>query len=310
MAGNTALLKHAPISTGVALLVEALFLEAGFPKNVFNTLVIDVDQVEKVIAHPHVAGVTLTGSERAGKSVAALCGQYLKKVVLELGGNDPYLILADADLEKAAKVCVSSRLNNSGQVCVAAKRLIVVESVLAEFSALIQKELDHYSVGDPVDTNVQLGPLAREDLRDLVHEQVLATVKEGAALLQGGEIPEGPGFYYPITVLAGVKPGMTAFKDEIFGPVISIISAKDEVEAIEMANDSRYGLGASVFTRDLARGEKIATDQVRAGMVSVNRLVTSDARLPFGGIKASGFGRELAEAGMLEFMNIKTICID
>lgn len=310
MAGNMVLLKHASISTGMGLLIEKLFIEAGFPENVFRTVVIDVSQVEKIIAHQHVSGVTLTGSEAAGKNVASLCGQHLKKVVLELGGNDPYVILADADFAKAAKACVASRLNNAGQVCISAKRIIVVESVLPTFITLIMKEVNNYKMGDPKDPTVQLGPLARSEFREAVHAQVLATIKEGATLLQGGKLPDGPGAYYPITVLSGVKPGMTAFSDEIFGPVICLIAAKDEAHAIALANDSRFGLGAAVFTKDTSRGENIAVEQLRAGTVCVNRLVSSDQRLPFGGIKASGFGRELAEVGMHEFVNIKTICID
>ncbi len=310
MAGNACLLKHAPISTGAALAIQALFEDCGFEKGLFTSLLIDVDMVEYVIAHKHVAGVTLTGSERAGSSVAKLAGQCLKKVVLELGGSDPYVVLADADIDHAAKVCVASRLNNTGQVCTAAKRFIVVKEIEAVFKKRVMNELKRYVVGDPLDESINVGPLAREDLRLGVHEQVQACVAQGATVLRGGEIPAGDGFFYPITVLDGVKSGMPAYNDEIFGPVIAFISAEDEESAIEIANDTRFGLGASVFTQDIARGEKIATELLHAGTVCVNRAVASDQRLPFGGVKASGFGRELSEIGMHEFVNIKTICID
>lgn len=310
MAGNTCLLKHAPISTGTALAIQALFEESGFKKGLFTSLLIDVDMAEYVISHKHVAGVTLTGSERAGASVAKLAGENLKKVVLELGGSDPYVILADADIDHAAKVCVASRLNNSGQVCIAAKRFIVVKEVEEAFKKKVMGELEKYSMGDPTNESNNLGPLARADLREGVHQQVQACVSQGARLVKGGEIPHGDGFFYPITVLDDVKNGMPAYNDEIFGPVIVFISASDEDNAIEIANDTRFGLGASVFTQDVARGEKIAAERLYAGTVCVNRAVASDQRLPFGGVKASGFGRELSAIGMHEFVNIKTVCIE
>lgn len=310
MAGNAGLLSHAPISTGTALMIEAIANEAGFPKNLFRSLVIDVDEAAKVIANPKVTAVTLTGSERAGKAVASEAGQNLKKVVLELGGSDPYLILHDADLEQAATACVTSRMLNSGQVCIAAKRLIVVESVLEEFERLVFEKTAQYHMGDPHEASTNFGPMAREDLRAQLHQQVEMALSEGAELVMGGKIPEGPGFFYPPTVLRNVTPAMTPFKEELFGPVIAIIPAKDEEEAIAMANDSPYGLAGAVFTKDLKRGEDIATYRIQAGSVAVNNFVGSDPRLPFGGIKLSGFGRELSEEGIREFVNTKTVSID
>lgn len=309
MAGNGVLLKHAPIVTGCGVAIETLLQKAGFPVGLFTTLIIEESQAKQVIAHPHVIGVTLTGSERAGKVVAAEAGKYTKKVVLELGGSDPYLILEDADLEHAAEICIQSRLSNSGQVCIAAKRLIVVKQVKEAFLKCVMSKLGEYTLGDPMDEKTKLGPLAREDLRATLHKQVQASVEQGATLLQGGEIPDGPGFYYPVTVLDNIKKGMTAYDEELFGPVISLITAADEENAIQIANDSRFGLGAAVFTRDIARGEDIARKKLNAGSCFVNQLVSSDVRLPFGGTKSSGFGRELAAIGMHEFMNIKTLVI-
>jgi len=308
MAGNTCVLKHAPITTGCGLAIEKIFIEQNFPANVFNTLLIDNEQAEKVIAHPQIAGVTLTGSIRAGKTVGAEAASHLKKVVLELGGSDPYLILADADLDYAAEQCVKSRLNNSGQVCIAAKRLIVVAEVQAAFEQKVIAKAKQYQVGNPLDATTQLGPLARADLRDQVQQQVQDSIAKGAELVLGGKPSIGPGFFYPVTILKNVRPGMPAYDEEIFGPVIALISASDEAEAIRIANDSIYGLGAAVFTKDLDRGEKIA-QQLAAGTCCVNTSVVSDPRLPFGGIKSSGFGRELAAEGMREFTNIKTICV-
>ncbi len=307
MAGNAVILKHASIASGCALAIEQIFQQAGFPVNLFRTLLIEGAETEQVIANPLIAGVTLTGSERTGRSVAGAAGTHLKKTVLELGGNDPYVILEDADLAHAAQQCVQSRLANSGQVCIAAKRLIVVKAVKAEFQRLVMEELAHYVLGDPTDEKVKLGPLAREELRKDLHEQVQKSVAQGAVLLRGGKIPEGPGFFYPITILDQVRKGMTAYEEELFGPIITFIEAEDEATALHIANDSRYGLAAAVFTRDLAHGEKIAAKQLIAGTCYVNQLVNSDPRLPFGGVKSSGFGRELAEFGMHEFMNIKTV---
>lgn len=309
MAGNAALLRHAPICTGTGLAIEKLCQQAGLPENLFRTLVIDNDTAAHVIKHPHVKGVTLTGSPRAGSIVGSTAAGSLKKIVLELGGNDPYVVLADADLPQAAETCVTSRLNNSGQVCIAAKRIIVVDAVREQFEKLVLAQLKNYKMGDPTQPDINLGPLAREDLRNTVHQQVQTCIKQGATLVTGGQIPEHPGFFYPPTVLKNIQANMPAMREEIFGPVIALINAKDEADAIRIANDSEYGLAAAVFTKDIARGEEIAANQIHAGSCFVNDMVSSDPRLPFGGINHSGFGRELGEAGIREFTNIKTICV-
>lgn len=309
MAGNAALLSHAPISTGTGLAIEALLREAGFPNNLFRALVIGNDVAAYTIKHPKVAAVTLTGSERAGSAVGAEAANSLKKVVLELGGSDPYLILEDADLELAAEECIASRMNNTGQVCISAKRIIVVDPIYDEFKKILLEKLKHYNMGDPMDENTNFGPMARNDLRDEVHQQVKECVEKGASLLTGAEIPDRTGFYYPPTVLENVSKGMPAYDDEIFGPVISFIRVKDEKEAIDIANDSRFGLAGAVFTQNVERGLNIAINKIRTGTCYVNGFVSSDPRLPFGGIKSSGYGRELAQEGIHEFINTKTICV-
>ncbi len=309
MAGNAAILKHAPISSGTGNKIEQLFIEAGFPPHLFQHCIVDNDGAAKMIEHRYISAVTLTGSERAGSSVAAHAGKFLKKSVLELGGIDPYLVLEDADLELAARCIVASRLNNTGQVCIAAKRVIALRSIAQELTDKIIHSMSSFQMGDPLDPKVNLGPLARKDLRDTLHEQVEKSVKQGAKLLCGGIIPDGKGFYYPPTLLTHVKPGMTAFDEELFGPVIAISVVDDEKEAIAFANKSQYGLGAAVFTRDIKRGEDLATHEIEAGVCFVNSFVASDPRLPFGGIKHSGYGRELSKEGILEFVNIKTIAI-
>jgi len=310
MAGNAGLLSHAPISTGTGLAIEELVVKAGFPENLFRSLIVDNDGAAQVIANDKVTAVTLTGSERAGKAVAAEAGQNLKKVVLELGGNDPYVILEDADLEQAAEACVTSRMLNTGQVCIAAKRLIVVKSVLEDFEALIRKKLQRYEMSDPLDPDCNFGPMAREDLRAGLQAQVDQSIEDGAELVCGGEIPDGPGFFYPPTMLRNVTTEMLPCKEELFGPVVVIVPADDEADAIRIANHTQYGLAGAVFTQDVKRGEKIATDLIEAGSVAVNNFVGSDPRLPFGGIKSSGFGRELSEEGIREFVNIKTVIIE
>ncbi len=310
MAGNGCLLKHAPISTGTALEIEKLFREAGFPNNIFRTLVIGTDLAPTVIADRRVIGVTLTGSERAGIAVSNEASKYLKKAVLELGGNDPYVILEDADLAHAAKTCVSARLSNSGQICIAAKRIIVVDEVFEDFQNKVIAEMKGYIMGDPMDSKTTMGPLARNDLRQTVHNQVQKSIQSGAKLVVGGEIPTGPGFFYPPTLLTDVMPGTPAFDDEIFGPVVTLIHANNENHAIELANHTRYGLGAAVFTKDILKGEDIAVNKLNAGTCSVNTAVHSDPRLPFGGIKHSGYGRELGANGLKSFLNIKTIQIN
>lgn len=309
MAGNAAILKHAPISTGASLAIEKLFLEAGFPENLFRSIIIDDTQAESVISHPNIIGVTLTGSPRAGRIVGAQAAKELKPSVLELGGSDPCLILEDADLDLAAQTCVESRLNNAGQVCVAAKRIVVLEKVSAAFVDLLDEKLQKYQCGDPLHANTNLGPLAREDIRENVHQQVMQSIAQGAQLKCGGVIPKGSGFYYPATLLTHVVKNMPAYDEEIFGPVLAVIVAKDETQAIEIANDTRYGLGAAIFSQDIKRAEKIAVEKIQAGVCAINTLVASDPRLPFGGIKGSGYGRELAMEGMHAFLNIKTINI-
>lgn len=309
MVGNAGLLKHAPNSTGAALAIEQLFEEAGFPKNLFRSLIVDVDLVSDCIHHPKVMGVTLTGSGRAGQAVGSQAGKALKKVVLELGGSDPYLILEDADLELAAQECAISRLSNAGQICISAKRIIVVEKVREKFLKILLSKIAEYKPGDPLDPKVNLGPMARADLRDLLEDQVKRSIQAGVKLHSGGKKIDGPGFYYEPTVLLEVKKGTPAYDEELFGPVVCVIDAKDLDHAIEIANDSPYGLGAAVFTQNLELGEKIARDYLKAGTCNVNARVVSDPRLPFGGIKESGYGRELADFGIKEFMNIKTIVV-
>lgn len=306
MAGNVGILKHSSNVSGCALAIEQIFCEAGFPKNAFRTLLINSKKVASVIENPAVKAITLTGSTPAGKAVASKAGEMLKKTVLELGGSDPYIVLEDANLQKAANSCSISKLINAGQSCIAAKRFIIVESVLQEFQMLLIQNMQNVKIGDPFDENT-MGPMARIDLRDELHQQVVKSVKSGAQLLLGGQIPPGKGAFYPPTILANVKPGMPAFDDELFGPVAAIISAKDEKEAIQLANNSVFGLGAAVFTADIARGEKIAAEKLEAGSCFVNDFVKSDPRLPFGGIKQSGYGRELSDFGIREFVNIKTV---
>jgi succinate-semialdehyde dehydrogenase / glutarate-semialdehyde dehydrogenase len=307
MAGNAVMLKHASNVFGCALAIENVFSSAGLPKNIFRTLLIGSKRISPLIDHPLIAAVTLTGSTEAGRSVAAAAGKALKKSVLELGGSDPYVILADADLEQAAETCVNSRLINTGQSCISAKRFIVLESVRAQFSELVIEKMCKREPGDPTKEGTTLGPLARLDLRHALQQQVDRTVAEGAKLALGGKIPQGKGAFYPPTVLTSVTRAMTAFREETFGPVAAIVAAKNEAEAIELANDSSFGLGAAIFTRDLKRGEEIAAKELQAGCCFVNDFVRSDPRLPFGGIKESGYGRELGLFGIREFVNAKTV---
>jgi len=309
MAGNGGLLKHASNVYGCALAIEAIFRDAGFPEHLFRTLVIGSGKVADVIADPRVAAVTLTGSTPAGKAVAAAAGRALKKTVLELGGSDPYLVLEDADLEQAAAACVTGRLLNTGQSCIAAKRWIVVGAVYEEFCALITDAMAGKRFGDPTEEGIDLGAMARVDLRDELHDQVTRSIQAGARCLVGGEVPPGAGAFYPATLLADVAPGMPAYDEEMFGPVASLIRVADEAEALRVANDTPFGLGAAVFTRDTARGERIAREELDAGCCFVNDFVRSDPRLPFGGVKESGYGRELGPFGIREFVNIKTVYV-
>ncbi|MFA6946463.1 MAG: NAD-dependent succinate-semialdehyde dehydrogenase, partial [Pedobacter sp.] len=309
MAGNTGLLKHASNVFGCAIEIENIIREAGFPENLFRTLLIPGDQADQVIENPLVQAISLTGSTEAGKKVAAKAASLLKKSVLELGGSDAYLILEDANLELAAETCVNSRLINSGQSCIAAKHFIVVKSIEKQFTELFRQKMTTKVMGDPLDEKSDIGPQARPDLRDELHQQVLKSVRLGAKCILGGEIPETGYAFYPPTILTDVKKGMPAYDEELFGPVAAIISAGNEEEAIQIANDTVFGLGAAVFTRDLKRAEEIASGRLEAGSCFVNTLVKSDPRLPFGGIKQSGYGRELGLYGIREFVNIKTVYI-
>lgn len=308
MAGNVFLLKHAPISTGVSLVIEDLFKEI-VPISIFQSIILDETGTSALISHPKIAGVTLTGSVRAGRLVSEQAGRALKKCVLELGGNDPYLVLADANIAQAAKICVQGRLANSGQICIAPKRIIVVDAIYQNFREQVLELVKSYTCGDPLQEETVLGPMAREDLRDLLTKQVAESVAKGAKILIGGESLPGKGFYYLPTVLENVFPGMPAFDDELFGPVIELIRAKDENEAISFANQSSYGLGAGIFTKDIEHGEYLATNCIDAGACCINGIVSSDPRLPFGGVKTSGLGYELGMAGIREFVHIKTISI-
>ncbi|MHB8580166.1 MAG: NAD-dependent succinate-semialdehyde dehydrogenase [Ignavibacteriaceae bacterium] len=309
MAGNAGILKHSSNVTGCALAIEEIFREAGFPENIFRTLIVPSQRIKEIIENKHICAVTITGSVAAGKSVAGSAGSVLKKTVLELGGSDPYLILEDADLEQASGTCVVSRLINGGQSCIAAKRFIVVEEVYEEFERLFLQKMAKKKMGDPLDTTNDLGPQARSDLRDELHEQVQRSIRLGAKLLLGGYIPDMKGAYYPPTVLADVRPGMPAYDEELFGPVAALIRVNNEEEGIRTANDSNFGLGAAVFTSDIKRGEKIAKERINSGSCFVNEFVKSDPRLPFGGINESGYGRELSAIGIKEFVNIKTVYI-
>lgn len=309
MAGNAMLLKGAPNVPGCTQDIVEIISASGGPLGLFGDLPINITLSSAVIAHPLVRGVTLTGSESAGRTVAAEAGANLKKCVLELGGSDPYLILEDADLQKAAKRCATSRMLCAGQVCIAAKRIIAVDEIYERFRDLLLEELEPYAMADPREADCQLGPLAREDLRDTVHAQVNASVAAGAELVRGGTLPARDGWWYPATVLENVQPGMPASKDEIFGPVAALMRAKDTNHAVALASDTRFGLGAAIFSGDREKAAQIAADQIDAGCVAVNDLVRSDPRVPFGGTKGSGFGRELGRAGIHEFVNLKSVVV-
>jgi succinate-semialdehyde dehydrogenase/glutarate-semialdehyde dehydrogenase len=309
MAGNTAVLKHASNVPGCALAIEDVFRESGFPANVFSTLLIPSHDVEALIDNPAIAAATLTGSVAAGQSVAAAAGRNLKKVVLELGGSDPYLILEDADIERAATVATAARMVNGGQSCIAGKRFIVVSAVKEAFEKAFTAKMHAIQMGDPRDPNTRLGPLVSTAARDEVHRQVQKSIAKGAFLLCGGKIPEKPGAWYPPTVLSDVRQGQPAHDEEVFGPVAAIIEARGEEDAIRIANESQFGLGSAVLTSDLSRGERIAAEMLEAGMSFVNDAVRSDPRMPFGGVKHSGHGRECSHFGIREFVNIKSVLV-
>ncbi len=309
MAGNGMVLKHASNVSGCAVAIGKLFQDAGFPESIFQTLLIGSKTALSLIETPLIQGVTLTGSVATGKSVAAKAGEYLKKCVLELGGSDPYVILEDANLEEAASIICQSRLNNAGQSCISPKRIIVVGSQYDNFEKLFIDQMKLAILGDPLDEKTTVGPLARVDIRETIHDQVTKSIKLGAHCVLGGIIPEGKGVFYPPTLLTNVIKGMPAYDEELFGPVAVLIQAKDEEEAIRIANDTPYGLGAAVFTRDREKGERIAVKELEAGNCFVNSPVRSDLKLPFGGVKESGFGRELSSVGIKEFTNCKAILI-
>jgi succinate-semialdehyde dehydrogenase/glutarate-semialdehyde dehydrogenase len=309
MAGNGGVLKHASNVPGCALAIEDVFREAGFPQDIFRTLLIPSRDVKAVIEDPHIAAVTLTGSVAAGRDVARAAGGVLKKVVLELGGSDAYLVLDDADAEHAAEVAVTARMVNGGQSCIAGKRFIVLPQIREAFEQALTRRMAAIAMADPRHASSQLGPMQSIKARDEIHDQVARSIAMGARLLTGGVVPDKPGAWYPPTVLAGCKPGMPVHDEEVFGPVAAVIEAQDEADAIRIANSSEYGLGSGVLTRDLARGERIAVEELEAGMSFVNQNVRSDPRLPFGGVKHSGHGRELTAFGIREFVNIKSVLV-
>ena len=308
IAGNGAILKHASNVQGCGFAIENCFKKAGFPDNLFRNISLFGTNTESVIKNPRISAVTITGSTPAGRSVAKTAGENLKKTVLELGGSDPYLILADANITKAVDACINGRILNTGQSCISAKRIIVTKSVYTNVLKKIEQKLSEKIMGDPID-KVDIGPMVSPKARDEVHDQVLRSVESGAVLMLGGYIPEIIGAFYPITLLADVKPGMVAFDEEIFGPVFSLIMAEDEDHAIDLANNTPFGLGAAIFTENIEKGQDIAKNKIEAGVCFVNDFVKSDPRLPFGGVKESGYGRELSIHGMMEFVNVKTIAI-
>lgn len=309
MAGNTGILKHSENVSECSLKIHELFETVNFPKGIFTSILAENEQVKKIIENKKIKAVTLTGSGRAGKSVASIAGANLKKTLLELGGSDAYIILEDANLEKAAKLCAESRLLNAGQSCIGAKRFIVVEKVYEEFKDLFIKEVEKSVMGDPKNPKVNIGPMARFDLRDDLHTQVTDSLEKGARLLFGGFIPDHVGAFYPPTILENVTEGMPAYHEELFGPVASLIKVASESEAIRVANSSDFGLGGAIFSEDINRARDIAINQIESGACFVNDYVKSDPRLPFGGVKESGYGRELSSFGIKEFTNIKTVCV-
>jgi succinate-semialdehyde dehydrogenase/glutarate-semialdehyde dehydrogenase len=311
IAGNVGLLKHAPNVFGCSLAIDDVFRKAGLPDGVFQSLLIDVAPVEDLLKDKRVKAVTLTGSGRAGASVAGIAGSQIKKSVLELGGSDALVVLADADLEKAAEVAVKSRMQNAGQSCIAAKRFIIDKQVNAQFTELVLQQIQQIHQGNPLDDATTMGPMARMDLADSIERQYHESVAKGAKPLAGGDQTSiyRSGCNVQPMLLDNVTPGMAAFDEETFGPLAVLIEAKDEVDAIRLANQSDFGLGSAIWTKDLEKGARLAS-QMQAGSVFINGLMRSDARVPFGGIKQSGFGRELSEVGIREFVNVKTVWIE
>ncbi|MEQ8842063.1 MAG: NAD-dependent succinate-semialdehyde dehydrogenase [Acidimicrobiales bacterium] len=307
VAGNAVLLKHSHGVWGSALFLEQLYHDAGVPEDLFRVLKISSEQSSRLIANPLVRGVTLTGSGKAGSIVAAAAGEHLKKTVMELGSNDAYLVLGDADIPTAVEVCATARIYNNGETCVAAKRFVVVDSVYDEFVAAFIEQLDTIEMGDPNEEATGLGPMAREDLRDELHEQVRASIEAGATLTMGGTVPDRPGFFYPVTVLEDVVPGMPAYDEELFGPVASIIRVADDAEAMKVANDSRFGLGGGIISKDVEKAIAMAIDEFDTGMVNINGYNLANPHLPFGGVKDSGYGREHGGFGLKEFVNVKSV---
>jgi len=308
MAGNALLLKHAPNVPQCALAIESIFCDCGLPEGLFTSLMIEVEHVAEAIASPHVHAVTLTGSEAAGRKVAACAGQHLKKCVLELGGSDPFIVLHDADLELAVDMAISSRFLNCGQSCIAAKRFIVVPQIAEEFLRKFKTKVEALRLGDPLVDTTQIGPMARLDLREALHRQVSDSIAQGAVAVTGCKPVECEGFYYQPSILDHVTVNTSAYHEELFGPVAIVIRAASEADALRIANETRFGLGSSIWSNDVARAEQLAA-QIQAGCTFINGMVKSDPRLPFGGVKASGYGRELSKLGMLEFVNAKTVWI-
>lgn len=309
LAGNTVLLKHSSTVYGSGEALAALYHDAGVPEDAFAVLETDHDTVEELIAMDEVRGVTLTGSDTAGSHIASVAGEHLKKTVMELGSNDAYVVLSDADVARAVRFCVRGRIYNNGETCVAAKRFVVADAVYDEFRDAFVEQFEALTMGDPMDEDTDLGPMAREDLRDELHEQVQQSVAAGATVTTGGEIPDGDGWFYPPTVLEDVAPGSPAYDDELFGPVASLIRVADDAEAMRVANDSRYGLGGGIFSRDEERAVRLARDEFDTGMVNVNTYRLAQPNLPFGGVKRSGYGREHGGFGIREFVNTKAVMI-
>ena len=307
MAGNGVLLKHAESCTGSGEFLRDIYEEAGLPKGLFGVLRITHDQSDNIIAHDLVRGVTMTGSDKAGRHIAAKAGEVVKKTVLELGSNDAYLVLDDADLELAVNTCVQGRLYNNGETCVNAKRFIVTEKNYDAFVEAYAEQFAAIRLGDPTDEDTQLGPLVTKSQRDDLHEQVQKSVAKGARLVVGGEVPDRKGWFYPATVLADVAPGQPAYDDELFGPAASIIKAKDDEDAMRIANDSRYGLGGGIFSKDVEKAKHLAATYFDTGMVFINTFDVATPNLPFGGVKDSGYGREHGPEGLKEFVNVKTV---